>query len=228
MFQVADAWKRAYPGAVVGALALRGVVNPEHDAALDRRKEELEHALRDRWAGQDRKAMAALPVVQSYSAYYAGFRKTYHVLLQLESVALKGRPLPRVAALVEAMFMAELKNQILTAGHDLAALELPVEVDVATGSESYTTLGGKEQPLAAGDMYMHDRRGVISSVIYGPAGRATITPATNGVLFTVYGPPGIASNTIRKHLDDIRDNVLLVAPAAEVNLSEVFEAGQAR
>jgi hypothetical protein len=34
-------------------------------------------------------------------------------------VALKGKAIPRQAALVEAMFMAELENLILTAGHDL-------------------------------------------------------------------------------------------------------------
>ena len=33
---------------------------------------------------------------------YRRFQQTYHVALQLESVALKGKPLPRVAALVEA------------------------------------------------------------------------------------------------------------------------------
>src|SRR5512133_1517782 len=153
MFELSDAWQTAYPGAAVGALVLREVTNPEHHAALDTRKEQLQAELRARWAAQDRKALAGLPTIQAYSAYYARFRKTYHVLLQLESVALKGKSLPRVAALVEAMFMAELQNQLLTAGHDLATLELPVTVEVAAGSESYITLGGKEQTLLAGDMY---------------------------------------------------------------------------
>jgi DNA/RNA-binding domain of Phe-tRNA-synthetase-like protein len=225
MFQVSEAWKAAYPGAAVGALALREVTNPERHVALDQRKEALEQSLRARWAGQDRKTMSALSSIQSYAAYYARFRKTYHVLLQLESVALKGRPLPRTAALVEAMFMAEIKNQLLTAGHDVAALDLPVTVDIATGHESYVTLSGKEQTLAAGDMYMRDRQGVISSIIYGPDWRTAISPATQGVLFTVYAPPGIVLSSIQEHLDDIRDNVLLVAPEATVEMSQVYEAG---
>ncbi len=224
MFQVSEAWESAYPGAAVGALALRDVTNPEHHIALDQRKEALEQALRARWAGQDRKAMSALSTMQSYNAYYARFRKTYHVLLQLESVALKGQPLPRAAALVEAMFMAELKNQLLTAGHDVAALDLPVTVDIATGHESYVTLSGKEQALAAGDMYMRDGQDVISSIIYGPDRRTAISPATQRVLFTVYAPAGIVLSLIREHLDDIRDNVLLVAPEATVEMSQVYEA----
>jgi DNA/RNA-binding domain of Phe-tRNA-synthetase-like protein len=98
-------------------------------------------------------------------------------------------------------------------------------VDIATGHESYVTLSGKEQTLAAGDMYMRDRQGVISSIIYGPDWRTAISPATQGVLFTVYAPPGIVLSSIQEHLDDIRDNVLLVAPEATVEMSQVYEAG---
>ena len=62
-------------------------------------------------------------MIQAYAAYYERFNKTYHVQLQLESVALKGKSIPRVSALVEAMFMAELENLLLTAGHDLDVVQ---------------------------------------------------------------------------------------------------------
>ena len=41
MLTVADAWRAAYPGACVGVLAMRNVVNPAEHAALDERKLEL-------------------------------------------------------------------------------------------------------------------------------------------------------------------------------------------
>ncbi len=66
---------------------------------------------------------AALPgwgPLPAYASYYRAFDKTYHVLGQLKSVAVKGKAIPSVAALVEAMFIAELHNGLLTAGHDLA------------------------------------------------------------------------------------------------------------
>jgi DNA/RNA-binding domain of Phe-tRNA-synthetase-like protein len=130
-----------------------------------------------------------------------------------------------VAALVEAMFMAELANQLLTAGHDVSALDLPVTVDVATGDERYVTLSGKDQALAPGDMYIRDGVGPISSVIYGPDRRTPIRPTTTSVLFTVYAPPGIGPSLVSSHLDDIRANVLLVSPAASVELCLIHEAG---
>ncbi len=224
MFDVSEAWKVTYPEAVVGALALHGVANPERSAALDARKSEFEAALRKRWAGSDRKALAALPTIQAYSAYYAQFHKTYHVLPQLESIALKGRSLPSKAALVEAMFIAELDHQLLTAGHDVATLILPVTVDIARGDESYITMGGKEQMLALGDMYMRDGAGVISSVIYGPDQRTAITPATERVLFTVYAPPGIGRKRMEDHIAELLANVFLVCPAAVIDGATIYEA----
>jgi DNA/RNA-binding domain of Phe-tRNA-synthetase-like protein len=224
VFIVSEAWKKAYPGAAVGVLAMRNVINPKSHSALDKRKEELETQLRARFSGYDRAALKALPTIQAYNAYYRRFKKSYHVQLQLESVALKGKSIPRVAALVEAMFVAELKNLLLTAGHDLEAVQMPVGLDVAEGTERYIRLNGQEQQLKTGDMMIADAQGVISSVIYGPDRRTQITSETRQVLFTVYAPPGIGKQAVHDHLQDIQANVLLVAPQAQVELLEVYGA----
>jgi len=222
MLIVSEAWKRAYPGAAVGVLIMRNVVNPESHAALDKRKEELENQLRARFSDYDRAALKALPTIQAYNAYYKRFKKTYHVQLQLESVIFKGRSIPPMAALVEAMFMAELKNLLLTAGHDLEAVQMPVRLDVAKGGERYIRLNGQEQELKAGDMMMADARGIISCVLYGPDFRTRIIPETRHVLFTVYAPAGIGEQAVYDHLQDIQANVLLVAPEASTESLEVY------
>src|SRR5438105_7978158 len=108
LFVVSDAWRAAYPGAAAGVLAMSGVANPAASDALEAAKTELESGLRSRYAGAGRAALRELFPFSAYAAYYKRFQKSYHVLLQLESVVLKGKPLPRAAALVEAMFMAEL------------------------------------------------------------------------------------------------------------------------
>lgn len=222
MFMVSEAWKTTYPGAAVGVLAMRGVVNPEHHPALEQRKAELANQLRSQFSGYDRATLKTLPTVQAYNAYYKRFKKSYHVQLQLESVVFKGKSIPRVAALVESMFMAELKNLLLTAGHDLDAVQMPVGIDVAKGAERYVRLNGQEQKLKPGDMMIADAQGVISSVIYGPDRRTQITAGTRRVLFTVYAPAGIEERAVYDHLQDIRANVLLVAPEAHVELLEVY------
>ncbi len=221
---VSEAWKAAYPGAAVGVLAMADVVNPQHHVELDLQKDRLESELRARFSGYNRATLKSLAVLRAYDEYYRRFGKSYHVQLQLESVVLKGKSIPCVAALVEAMFMAELKNQLLTAGHDLDVLEMPVGIDVADGNEQYTRIDGQEQRLKPGDMMISDARGVISSVIYGPDRRTAISSETRSVLFTVYAPSGIDEDTVRRHLGDIRTNVLIISPNAQVEALEVRTA----
>jgi DNA/RNA-binding domain of Phe-tRNA-synthetase-like protein len=224
MFIVSQVWRETYPGACAGILAVRGADNPVHYPALEEKKRSLEEELRARYKDQDREAIRALPVIQAYTAYYRRFKKTYHVQLQLESIVFKGKPIPSVAALVEAMFMAEVKNLLLTAGHDLGLLDLPVRLDVATGSERYTLLRGEDQQLKAGDMFMYDREGILTSVIYGLDQRTCITSATRDALFTVYAPPGIGEEAVQNHLQDIQENILLVSPQAQIDRLAVYTA----
>jgi DNA/RNA-binding domain of Phe-tRNA-synthetase-like protein len=206
-----DAWRNAFPGSVVGALVMRAVRNPEVSPVLEAAKRQLEERLRDA-AGAS--SPAADRVLRAYVDYYRARGKTYHVKAQLESVARKGRPIPSRAALVEAMFMAELENLILTAGHDLDALVPPVHADVTADGARYVLLGGTEVVLERGDMMMADCTGIVSTVLRGPDLRTRITPQTRNAFFAVYAPAGVGEDTVRAHLEDIRANVQLVAPEA--------------
>jgi len=218
MFNVTSAWTSAFPGAHAGVMVIRNVSDPAHHLELEKQKAELEERLRVQFAGQDRAAIASHPVLQAYSEYYRRFKKTYHVQLQLESIVLKGKSIPTVASLVECMFMAEVKNMLLTAGHDLDTLQLPVTLDVTTSTESYTLLRGENQVVKTGDMIISDGLGIISNIIYGPDQRTQITADTRNVVFTVYAPAGIAEQTITQHLQDMRDYVMVIAPQAQMEL----------
>jgi len=224
---ISPAWRLAFPGAHAGILVIRGAANPPAHAELEDRKRDLEGRLRAQFTGGDRRSIAALPSIAAYNAYYKPFKKTYHVQQQLESIAFKGKDIPSVAGLVEAMFMAELKNQLLTAGHDLDTVRLPITLHVSDGTEQYVVLRGDEQTLKAGDMYIADQEGVISNILYGPDQRTCITAGTRNVLFTVYAPNGIAPQAVHDHLQDIRDYVLIVSPEAHLELLQVFGADRA-
>lgn len=225
LVEVSEAWKESFPGAVVGTLAIGGVTNPPSHAGLEERKREVEGQIRERFAGASAADIRKMGVMQAYRSYYRGHKKSYHVQIQLESMLFKGRSLPNVSALVDAMFMAEMKNLLLTAGHDLDAVRMPVEVGVSTGSERYTRLNGEEQVLKPGDMMMADRVGVISSVLYGPDRRTRIMPNTGRAFFVVYAPDGVGEQAVRTHLEEIRDSVLLVAPGAIVESLDIHVAG---
>ncbi len=222
MFTITEAWKSTYSGAHAGILAMRAVQNLPSHPELESRKRGLEEQLRARFAAQERRAIEAWGPIPAYAAYYKPFKKTYHVQAQLESIVFKGKTIPSVACLVEAMFMAEIENLLLTAGHDLDRVGLPITLDVARGDEIYTLLRGVEQTTKPGDMLMADPAGVISTIIYGPDQRTQITAATENVLFAVYAPAGIEPQAVQAHLEDIRDYVLIVSPGARVEMIQVF------
>jgi DNA/RNA-binding domain of Phe-tRNA-synthetase-like protein len=220
--EIAECWRTAYPGAHIGILAMHDVRNPESCPELAYEKAALEARLHARYEGLDRPKIKALPAMEAYNAYYKPFRKTYHVQHQLESVVLKGRSIISTAPLVEAMFMAELEHMLLTAGHDLDIVQAPITVGIADGSETYTGIRGEEQTLKADDMYIADREGVLSCIIYGPDRRTQIRPETRRVLFTVYAPAGISTEAVEAQLTSLQTYVRIVAPEATTDVSAVY------
>jgi DNA/RNA-binding domain of Phe-tRNA-synthetase-like protein len=224
MMLVTKNWSSRYPHAHVGVLALRNVTNPAFHPALEAEKRALEDRLRAQFAGQDPRALEDFGPLPAYAAYYKAFKKTYHVQGQLASVIFKGRSIPSVAALVEAMFVAELKNGLLTAGHDLELIQPPARLDAADGSEAYITLSGEPKTLKAGDMFIADQAGVISSIIYGPDQRTRISAETRSAVFTVYAPAGISAASVQAHLEDLLSLVRLFSPRAVTETREVYGA----
>jgi DNA/RNA-binding domain of Phe-tRNA-synthetase-like protein len=224
ILQVDPSWRDAHPGAAVGLIAVRGVTNPASNDHLNDLATALESDARSRLGSADRETIRATPPLPAYAAYYKRWGQRYHVAMQLESVAQKGKALPRVAALVEAMFIAELRNLLLTAGHDLDALELPVRLYVGAG-ESFTAANGQETTVKAGDMVIADARGrVLSAIITGPSDVARIGPETTAALFYTYAPPGVDPALVAAHLDEIERNVRLISPEMAVTAAEIITA----
>jgi DNA/RNA-binding domain of Phe-tRNA-synthetase-like protein len=217
-------WREAHPGATVGLIAFREVANPTSNDRLNDLASALEIDVRSRLGTADRETIRATPPLPAYAAYYKRWGQRYHVAMQLESVAQKGKALPRAAALVEAMFIAELRNLLLTAGHDLDALELPVRLKVGSG-EPFIASNGQETSVKPGDMFIADAQGrVLSAIITGPSDVARIGPETTAALFYTYAPPGVDPALVDAHLDDIERNVKLIAAEATVAVREIMTA----
>ena len=222
MLQVSEAWKQSYPGAGVGVMLLDQVNNPTISEALETEKRFVETELRARFT--DRQLLLDSTILKKYADYYKKFAKTYHVQQQLESVVFKGRSIPTVAGLVEAMFMAELNSGLLTAGHDWQALQQPLTLDATGPDEQYVLMNGKLQTVKAGDMRINDAAGIISSIIYGPDQRTCILPSTQNVAYVVYAPAGIGQDSVFHHLSEIRGYVNLFCSNAAVLLQQVHIA----
>ena len=219
---VTDAWRQAHPGAQMGFLEISGVDNTRPAPALDQEKRAIEERMRENYAGFSRENFLDMPVMQAYHRYYRKFGYTYHVLLQLESVVLKGKSLPNVSPLVDANFAAELETLILTAGHDVDQLEAPVVIDVAREGDEIVQMNGNRKDVPVGDMLMRDAQGVACSILRGQDNRSPISKATTHVLYVSYVPDGVTDAQVRAQLDAMEKYVRFVSPNCVREQSQII------
>jgi DNA/RNA-binding domain of Phe-tRNA-synthetase-like protein len=222
MINVSDAWKSAFPGTHFAVLAMEEVENSSEHHGVEAFKASLEKDLRLKWSGKGRSDLKNAHPFDAYEAYFRKFGQGYPVLHQLESVALKGKPIFSPSALVSCMFMAELKNGILTAGHALERGAAPFLLDVAQGTETYKGLGGREKKLLPGDMFLSDRVGILSSVLHGPDDQSCIALQTGRVLFCCYGVATVAAAELFCHLEEIERLVRILSPSSRRTELAVF------
>jgi len=217
-------WRSSHPGAVIGLLELSHVDDTRASVELDARKRATEARLRDRYRGFTRQEFLASPVMAAYARYYKRFGKTYHVLLQVESIVLKGKSLPNVSPLVDANFIAEVETLVLTAGHDADRLLGAVSIDVSRDGDRLTQMDGTPKAIPAGDMIMRDAKEISCSILYGQDNRSPISRATSHVLYVAYAPAGVSAETVEAHLQAIEEHVRLVSPQAVREQLELLSA----
>ena len=82
------------------------------DRELEAIRKEGENYDRETWFRQD-----------AYFRYFRKFKKTYPVMMQVESFLLKGRPFPEGRYINAVAFLTELKTHILMGTHDAERVE---------------------------------------------------------------------------------------------------------
>ncbi len=188
--------RAAYVGWTIGTIEIDGLFPRNGGPGLDAEVSRVEEGLLSRFGGLARKAIAQTEPSRAYDEHFSRAGKAYPVLLQAAEVATKGRRISMPDPLVRAMFAAELEGMLLTAGHDLDALEAPLSLGLASGSEPLPTLGGDEKAPPAGDLVMRDARGIVASVLLGPDARTSFASTTVHALFVVYAPAAIPDRPI--------------------------------
>ena len=213
MLKIDPAVAQRYPGARMGVLAMRNVdARTPMDASSVSQAVE---AIRARLRHLDRAQLKALHPVQAYTDYYKTFGYSYHVLGQLESVLSGKRTVSAASGLLSAMFLTELESMVLTAGHDLDALETPLRLCLSTGNERFQSISGKDVTTVQNDLMVMSGNQVISSILRGPDLHSKITASTTGVLFTLYAPPGVEKDAVYSALHALEARIQLLSPQSE-------------
>jgi DNA/RNA-binding domain of Phe-tRNA-synthetase-like protein len=204
----------------MGLLVIEGINNRTSDEKMESLKLEVIGLIQRKYGMIDRKEIKSLHPMDIYSAYYKKFGYTYHLLLQMESV-IRGKPMPVVSCAVDAMFMAEMKNWLLTAGHDLAKISFPLNLKVATG-ERYNAINAKSVLTVPGDIMVEDGQGVISSILRGPDSRTSISGHSSRVLYTIYAPAGIEERLIIQHMEDIESYIKVISDKSIIRMKTII------
>ncbi|HBG0170216.1 TPA: hypothetical protein KPC00_003500, partial [Clostridioides difficile] len=200
MLEVSHKVKEIYPNIKFGVMVINITHSkPNKENFLVLKNSTIKNII-EQHPEYNRKEKIKTEPVSSYIKYYKKFKKTYPVLLQLESILLKSKGIPDVGVTIESMFLAELKNLLLTAGHDLDKMELPLKIELANGSEHFYGIGGKEHILTKDDLFLSDNIGILSSILNGPDNRTAITKDTKNIMYFVYGPDKISEKQIQDHL----------------------------
>jgi DNA/RNA-binding domain of Phe-tRNA-synthetase-like protein len=205
-------------------MAVTGLNTPPDRAGWQALREEETSAFRSAWALYDRKNAVLRPPLNAYAGYYRQFKKTYPVLLQMESVLLKGRSIQSSSLAVETMFMAEVKHGLLVAGHDLEKLSGGYTLNLARGGENFTMVAGQARTLKTDDLYMADGDRILSSILEGQDYYTRLTEHSAGALYCVYGVGGVTAAHMEDFFMDLARYTQSAFPAAQVEAGRVFTA----
>lgn len=175
-------------------------------------------ALKEEHGNYDRKAVFG---EDSYVRFFKKFKKTYPVLMQLESVLLKGRPFPQVNPVTEVPFLAELKTRCLMGTHDADAVQGTLRLFSGTEKAPFTGLRGEEVHTYPNDVCGRDDGGIIFSMIAGADHRTCAKPESRHVFYPVFGTPGMAAEALRSQMDLLASYARTLAPEARVEIQIV-------
>lgn len=220
MFSIDQSIRAAYPDTKMGILVMSDVSysgsfkEGEIAAVID--------GLQQKYGHLNKKGLKELHPINTYVAYYKKFGSSYHLLSQLESVLKGNKSLNSQSGLLQAMFLSELDGMLLTAGHDLSKLKLPLNLKSANGTEVYQSIAGREVTAVQGDMMLYDQSGAISSILRGPDYKSRITETTTEILFSIYAPPSIEVNRIEQNLRDLENRIKSFLPFSKTELLQVF------
>jgi DNA/RNA-binding domain of Phe-tRNA-synthetase-like protein len=216
--KITDSLRNLYPKAIFGSLLIKNIPNQKNNPTLEKAKRDLENFLRSEY-----KQLGEDAILEKYKSHFGKWNKTYPIEFQIQSIQ-KGTNLPQVSVLVDSMFHAELKNRILTSGHDLDLLNGDELIfDLSYGSETYTKINGKIQILKKNDILLKDNEGILANVLYGPAKRSSINMKTQNVLYFAWCPQETDKNVVVTHLNDILSNLEKIFPSiiSELNIYNI-------
>ena len=228
LFIATERWKSDYVGSQAALVLYRNVTGIDDTPALAAMKRALETTLTARWANASKQDLLQDPTLAAYERYDRRFGQSYHVAMQIRSIAQQGKTIPARNVIVEAMFMTELAWGVLAAAQDVDLVKMPITIDGTDGSEEYVRYDGVTEKCKPGDQAMRDADGhILTSIAQGPTSSGLVGAATRNVAYCFYFPGGVSDSVIAGTLAYLDTCLLAGSPHAELIETVVLAADQA-
>ena len=219
--QFSEELTASHPGLLVGTLRVDGLDSRVDQTAWTKMKQEETAKLRARLVSCTRKEMLGSSPFCQYAGYFKKFKKTYPVLLQVESIAFKGRDLSASCPAIETLFLAEVVTGLLAAGHDYSLIEPGYKAHLATGGEILNGFSG-ERTMKAGDICLLAGNRVLSSVLEGQDAVTGLTETTESALFVAYGLDGMEEKRMADFFSLLGSYIVAAFPDAVLHEGKIY------
>lgn len=176
------------------------------DKELAAIKEEGKEYDRDTWFRQE-----------PYFRYFRKFKKTFPVMMQVESFLLKDRPYPEGKYVNSVAFLTELKTRGLMGTHDEDKVIGDLVFYGETEKTDFPSLHGEVAHSYPGDATGKDDGGIIISMIAGADDRTCLNENSRNALYFAFGTPGMSEDVLNGYLDQLEVYAKTLAPTAETN-----------
>jgi len=150
-----------------------------------------------------------------YYRFFKKFKKTYPVMLQIESVMLKDRPFPQYNPVAEIPFLAEIATGVLSGAHDADCCEGAVTFYLADSKEEFDGMRGETVHTYPGDFCARDEKSIILSEIAGADAKTCVHDTSRHVFYPVFSYPDGDTRTLTARAVKIMEYTKLLSPDAE-------------
>ena len=152
-----------------------------------------------------------------YFRYFRKYKKTYPVMMQLESFLGEARPFPDVNPVNEVAFLAELKTRMLLGTHDIARIQGELTLFRDTRKTPFCGIGDREVHNYPGDISGRDDLGIVLSMIAGADNRTCVSQDTRHTAYFVFGVHGMEETKVQSALALLELYAKSLAPLAVVD-----------
>ena len=151
-----------------------------------------------------------------YVRFFKKFKKTWPVLLQFESVVIKGEPFRRGSAVTAVPFLLELTTRVLSGTHDCSRVEGEIELYLSAEKTAFPGLYGREAHTYPGDFCARDAGGIVFSEIAGAEARSAAREDSTWVFYPLFGVPGLPAGTLDSAAETLSGYIKALSPEAEI------------